>query len=397
MSGEAGWSARTRILRLGEPSRDRPGFVNSPVSRGSTVVFPTLAEHRATREDPFARTLSYGATGGPTQFALEDCIAGIEGGTRTQLAPSGLAAATLALLAYLKSGDHCLVCDGVYGPVRRFCDTMGKDLGIETSYFAPDATAAQIRALLRPETRVIYAESPASHTMEFLDVGMLADLAKRHGASLLIDNTWGVHLFQPFAHGADCSIQAATKYLGGHSDLTLGAVTTRADADWGRVRRAGYTLGYTVGPDDCWLAMRGIRTLSVRLKAHMESALQVAQWLRARPEVATVLHPAFPECPGHAIWKRDYSGANGLFSILLSPKFSPHAVEAMVESLKLFRIGASWGGYESLVFPTRVTRTAKREDAASLMCRLHVGLEDPQDLIDDLEQGFAALHAAAGS
>ncbi len=237
------------------------GFVNPPLMRGSTVLYPTISKRDEVRVKPFAQALTYGAQGNPTHHRLEDIVAEIEGGTRCQIVSTGLAAVTMALLAYLKAGDHCLMPDSVYGPARRFCDTVAKDYGVETTYYPPEADEATLTKLVKPNTTVVYAESPGSHSMEVQDVPMLARLAKKIGAKLLMDNTWGIHFFQPFAHGVDCSIQAATKYIAGHSDVLLGTITVNNDTEWERVRKTCMILGQYASPDDCWLALRGVRTL----------------------------------------------------------------------------------------------------------------------------------------
>jgi cystathionine beta-lyase len=297
-------------------------------------------------------------------------------------------------LAYLKAGDHCLMPDSVYGPARVFCDTMLRRLGIETTYYPPEVDEAGMAALIRPNTTVVYTESPGSHTFEVQDIPAIARAAHARGAKVLMDNTWGIHVFQPFKHGVDASIQALTKYVVGHSDVLLGSITTASDEDWRIVRGGTLALGQYASPDDCWLALRGVRTMGVRLERQMRSGIEVAQWFAARPEVQQVLHPALPGAPGHDIWKRDFTGACSLFGVAFKPEYSAAATHAMIESLALFGIGASWGGYESLAVPTTgfVTRTAGKGPAGTI-CRFHIGLEHPADLIADLEQGLAVLRA----
>jgi cystathionine beta-lyase len=385
----------TRLSRVGRTDKRSGGFVNPAVHRGSTVLYPNMAERQRNQGKARAleQALVYGLMGTPTHFALEDAIAEIEGGTRCQIVSSGLAAITTPLLAYLSTGQHCLVPDSVYGPTRRFCDSMLVRMGIETTYYDPCIEPAGLEALLRANTSVLFVESPGSHTFDVQDVPALAEVAHAHGAKVLMDNTWGIHFFQPFRHGVDVSIQAATKYIGGHSDLMLGAVTVNSAADWERVRLAALELGQYASPDDCWLALRGLRTLSVRLERQMHSGLAVAAWLAERPEVKLVLHPALPGAPGHALWRRDFTGACGLFGVVFQPAFSRQAVHALVESLDLFGIGASWGGYESLVLPTRdsIRRSAGTGDFGGQMLRLHIGLEEPADLIADLARGLGVL------
>jgi cysteine-S-conjugate beta-lyase len=359
------------------------------------VLYPNVAARREAGKHRLDQALVYGVMGGPGHHALEDVIAAIEGGTRCQIVSSGLAAVTTPLLAYLRAGDHCLMPDSVYGPARAFADTMLAPLDIAVTYYRPEIDEAGIAALMRPNTRVVYAESPGSHTFEVQDVPALARAAHARGAKLLMDNTWGIHFFQPFRHGVDVSIQALTKYVVGHSDVLLGSVTTNADADWERVRGTALALGQYASPDDCWLALRGVRTMGVRLERQMRSGIEIARWFQARPEVAQVLHPALPDAPGHALWKRDFSGACSLFGIVFKPQYSAEATHAMVESLALFGIGASWGGYESLALPTTgfVTRTAGSGQFAGPLCRFHIGLEETADLIADLENGLAVLRA----
>jgi cystathionine beta-lyase len=392
-SGQARPGLGTRLTHLGRAGTRVRGFVNPPLHRGSTVLQPTVAARREAGKHRLDQQLIYGVMGGPTHHALEDVIAEIEGGTRCQIVSSGLAAVTTPLLAYLRAGDHCLMPDSVYGPARAFADTMLAGLGIAVTYYRPDIDEAGIAALMRPTTKVVYAESPGSHTFEVQDVPTLARAAHARGAKLLMDNTWGIHFFQPFTHGVDVSIQALTKYVVGHSDVLLGSVTTNADEDWERVRGTALALGQYASPDDCWLALRGVRTMAVRLERQMEAGIEIARWFAARPEVLQVLHPALAGAPGHALWKRDFSGACSLFGVVFKPEYSAEATHAMVESLALFGIGASWGGYESLALPTTgfITRTAGSGEFAGPLCRFHIGLEEPADLIADLERGLTLL------
>ncbi len=336
------------------------------------------------------QALTYGTQGGPTHHALEDLIALVEGGTRSQIFGTGLAACVVPLLGYLSAGDDLLMPDSVYGPVRSFCDSMLRRLGVTTRYYRTDTTADALAPLIQPQTRVLYLESPGSHTFEMQDVPALSALAHAHNLTVMIDNTWGFANFDPFAHGVDVSMQALTKYASGHSDILLGAATTASDHHWQRVRDAALILGQYASPDDCWLAIRGMRTLSVRLDRQMESGLTVARWFATRPEVAQVLHPALPGSPGHDIWARDFTGACSLFGVVFAPPITAEATHRMVDALKLFGIGASWGGYESLALPTTgfVTRSDVSPAFSGPMVRFHVGLEDPLDLIADLEQAF---------
>jgi cystathionine beta-lyase len=388
----------TRLTQMGRAGSRVHGFVNPPLVRGSTVLHPDLDDRRIQGVRRHEQALVYGTHGTPTHFALEDAIAEIEGGTRCQIVSSGLSAITTPLLAFLKSGQHVLVPDSVYGPTRRFCDGMLAGFGIATSYYDPMITAEGLEALMRPETAVLFLESPGSHTFEVQDVPALSAVAHAHGARVMMDNTWGIQFFQPFRHGVDISIQAVTKYIGGHSDVILGAVTVAAEEDWHRLRDAALTLGQYASPDDCWLALRGIRSLGVRLKQQQANGIAVARWLAERPEVLRVLHPALPGSPGHELWKRDFTGACSLFGVVLKPEYSAKAVGAMIDGMVLFGIGASWGGFESLILPTSGTihRTAGTGRFGGEMMRLHIGLEDTADIIADLERGFACLAGASG-
>jgi cystathionine beta-lyase len=384
---------RTRLSHTGRAGKRVHGFVNPPLLRGSTVLTPTVAERRALQARRGERVLSYGLGGSQTHWALEDVIADVEGGTRCAIVCSGLAAVTTPLLAFLKSGDHCLVPDSVYGPARSFCDGVLKRYGVQTTYYDPLVEESALAGLLRPNTTVVYTESPGSHTFEVQDVPMIARVAHAHGAKVLMDNTWGIHHFQPFKHGVDVSIQAATKYPAGHSDILIGSVTVNSDADWHTLHATVRGLGQYASPDDCWLTLRGMRTMGVRLAHQMEAGIEVAHWLSKRPEVMQVLHPALPGAPGHAIWKRDFSGACSLFGVEFKPEFSPDSTSAFVDALELFGIGASWGGFESLALPTTgaVVRTASPNRFAGPLVRIHIGLEDVADLIADLEQGLKVM------
>lgn len=377
----------TRFVLAGQ-GHTANGFVNPPVYRGSTVLFPDLAT-LATGNQPY----TYGTHGTPTVRALEEAVARLEGGYRTRLFCSGLAAVTVPLLAFLKQGDHVLMVDSVYGPNRRFCDTLLPNYGVSVSYYDP-LIGAGIANLIRPNTRVVFTESPGSHTMEVQDIPAIAEAAHKAGALVMIDNTWGAgHYFNAFAHGCDLSIQAATKYIGGHSDVLMGTVTCTA-ACFQQFDTTYEILGQCVSGDEAALALRGLRTMDVRMERHMKNAITVAEWLKARPEVARVLYPALAGDPGHELWKRDFSGAAGLFTIILKP-VTQKAVAALVDGLELFGIGYSWGGYESLVVPTHPVRTATRWQPEGPALRLQIGLEDPADLIADLAAGFKRLQASA--
>jgi cystathionine beta-lyase len=385
----------TALVHAGRNGTKSYGYVNPPLVRGSTVLYPDMATKLAVGRRRHEPVDIYGTHGTATHFALQAAVAEIEGGSHCQVVGSGLAAVTVPLLAYLRSGDHMLVPDSVYGPTRNFCDGILARCGVTTEYYDPMISAADLRLRLRPNTRILFTESPGSHTFEVQDIPMLARLAHEAGAKLFMDNTWGVLNFQPFAHGVDVSIQALTKYIGGHSDLILGAVTVNSDEDWAWLRDGALQMGAYASPDDCWLALRGLRTLRVRLKAQEEAGLRVAKWFASRPEVARVLHPALPSCPGHEIFTRDFTGACSLFSVVFQPNFSAAAVVAMLDALQLFGIGASWGGFESLALPT--TGTIRRSEGTGAfegeLARFHIGLEDTDELIADLEQGLAALRA----
>jgi cystathionine beta-lyase len=385
----------TRLSHAGRAGTNIRGFVNPAVHRGSTMLYPSMAERMKGGAERLEQKPHYGTGGNPTHWALENVIAEIEGGTRCQVVSTGLAAVTVPLLAYVKSGDHVLMPDSVYGPARSFCDSFLSKMGVATSYYDPCIDAAGIEALFRAETTVLYLESPGSHSFEMQDVPALAAVGRRRGATVMLDNTWGIHYFQPFRHGVHVSIQALTKYVVGHSDVLLGSVTVATEADWERVRGTSLVLGQYASPDDCWLALRGVRTMGVRMEHQMRSAIAVAEWLRGRPEIREVLYPALPGARGHELWKRDFTGACSLFGVVFRPDISREQVFAMAEALQLFGKGASWGGYESLALPSTgfLTRTATSGDFGGQMMRLHVGLEDVEDLKSDLAQGLAVMNA----
>ncbi len=389
----------TKLSHTGRNDKTVHGFVNPPLLRGSTVLYPTVAERKRMGGLRGQRALTYGLGGSATHWALEDVIAEVEGGTRCAIVCSGLAAVTTPLLAFLKAGDHMLMPDTVYGPSRNFSEGMLKRFGVETTFYDPVIDGAGIAALLRPNTTVVYTESPGSHTFEVQDIPAIAKAAHAGGApggaKVLMDNTWGIHHFQPFKHGVDVSIQAATKYPAGHSDILIGSITVNSEDDWQTLHAGSRGLGQYASPDDCWLTLRGLRTMGVRLAHQEQAGLEVARWLATRPEVARVLHPALPGAPGHALWKRDFSGACSLFGVEFKPDYSVESTHAFCEALALFGIGASWGGFESLALPTSgfVTRTAGGARFAGPLVRLHIGLEDVADLLADLEQGLAVLRA----
>lgn len=383
----------TRLSHAGRHGTHIRGFVNPPLHRGSTMLHESVADRIAGASQRLEQAKSYGIQGSETHHMLENVVAEIEGGTRCQIVSTGLAAVTTPLLTYLRAGEHCLMPDSVYGPARSFANGMMRGLGIETSFYDPEIDAAGLAALFRPTTRVLYLESPGSHTFEVQDVPALAAVARARGAKVLMDNTWGIHFFQPFRHGVDVSIQALTKYVVGHSDVLLGSITVACEEDWARVREGALQLGQYASPDDCWLALRGARTMAVRLQRQMQSGLAVARWFAAQPQVARVLHPALPGAPGHALWARDFTGACSLFGVEFRPTVSQAAMHRMVDALTLFGIGASWGGFESLALPTTgfITRTAAASRFQGPVCRFHIGLEDPEDLIADLSQATARM------
>ena len=379
----------TKVVHLGREPFEQHGFVNPPVYRGSTVLYKTLDAINS-RKQPY----TYGRRATPTTRALEDAITDLEGGAATILTSSGLGAVSTALLAFVTAGDHILITDSAYQPGRAFADRMLKRLGVETTYYDPHL-GADIEKLFRPNTRLVLVESPGSQTFEMQDIPAIANAAHARDIWVRADNTWATPLFcKPLALGADVSIQAATKYVVGHADAMLGAVTYTERAR-PHVIRAKETLGIAVGSEEAWLGLRGIRTLAVRLERHQRSGLEVARWLAARPEVARVLHPGLESDPGHALWKRDFLGACGLFSVILKP-VSEAAVAAMLDGLKLFGMGYSWGGYESLVIPFDPTsyRTATKWVGPGPALRFHIGLEAVEDLLRDLDAGFERLNTA---
>ena len=381
----------TLLVTGGRTHPEEPHLVNPPVCRGSTVLFPTVA-HLKGRHGTGG--MSYGRNGTPTTFALQDTFAELEEADGCRVAASGKAAIATALTALVKAGDHVLVTDNIYAPSRQYCDRVLARFGVETTYFDP-LIGSGIAELMRPETRLVFVESPGSLTFEVQDVPAIAAVAKRNGALTVMDNTWATPLFfKPYDHGVDVTIHAGTKYVVGHSDAMMGLITWKGSEVGARIDAGVKDMGAPAGPDDCWLALRGIRTMGVRLKHHEQAALALADWLQARPEVATVLHPALPSCPGHDIFKRDFQGSSGLFGFVLQP-FPDEAVAAMLDSMELFGMGYSWGGYESLLIPTWPPRTATSWAAAGPAMRIHVGLEDTADLIADLDAGLARLRAAA--
>lgn len=385
----------TLLSHLGRDPGRYSGMVNTPIFRTSTVIFPNLTAYEKRRDAGF-KSVVYGLHGTPTTFAFEDTVARIEGGYQAVALPNGLAAIVGTLLALTRNGGgHLLVTDGVYAPARNFCERQLRPRGVDIEYYDP-LIGAGIAAKLRPDTIALYCESPSSLSFEIQDIPAMAAAAHARDIPVVMDNTWGTpYFFQSFQHGVDISIQAATKYIAGHSDVMMGVIITN-ERYWQQVRETVKDYGYGVSPEDCYLALRGIRTMGVRLKQQMANAIEVARFLETRAEVSRVLYPALESHPGHALWKRDFRGAASLFSFVLKP-VGDTAVKAFVDTLKLFGIGSSWGGYESLVnvAHTDKLRTATGWKPEGPMIRLHIGLESPQDLIADLDGAFAALRNAA--
>jgi cysteine-S-conjugate beta-lyase len=382
----------TKMMLGGRNPDEQFGFVNTPIYRGSTVLKPTVA---ALNDRQHARFV-YGTHGTPTTEALEKAWTELSGAAGTVLVPSGLAAVTIAFMACLKAGDHFLVPDSVYRPARNFCDTVLKRMGVETTYYDP-LIGGGIKALLRPNTTAVHTEAPGSQSFEMQDIPAIAAVAHAHGAVVLMDNTWATPLlFPPHERGVDLAIEAGTKYLGGHSDILLGMISAN-DRCIKQLRDTFLAFGACPSPEDVWLGLRGLRTMELRLRTQEKKTLEMARWLQKRPEVLRVLHPALPDDPGHAIWKRDFKGSSSLFSIVLKPV--PHkAVEAMLNGLGLFGMGFSWGGYESLAVPfdCAAYRTATPWNPGGPCIRLQIGLESNRDLKADLAAGFRRLAKAAG-
>ncbi|MCD6070066.1 MAG: cystathionine beta-lyase [Microvirga sp.] len=382
-------SERTRLVHAGREPFEQHGFVNTPIYRGSTVLYPTTDDllHRRGR-------YSYGTKGTPTTNSLETAWTELTGAAGTVLAPSGLAAVTVALMSCLKAGDHLLMTDSVYLPTRHFCNGILKKFGVETTYYDP-LIGAGIETLLRPNTTAVFTEAPGSQSFEMQDIPAIAEVAHRHGAVVLMDNTWATPLlFPPHERGVDIAIEAGTKYLSGGSDLLLGLVSANGRC-FKALRDTYDSFAMCPGPEDVFLGLRGLRTMALRLREHEKQALEMARWLEARPEVARVLHPALESYPGHEIWKRDFKGSSGLFSIILKP-CSDRALAVMLDGLALFGMGYSWGGFESLVIPFNCAsyRTATRWEPGGHALRFHIGLEDLGDLKRDLDAGFTRLREA---
>jgi len=380
-------AAQTLLVHGGRDPDRFAGMVNTPVHRGSTILSRTMKEWESRKlpENPMA---SYGRFGTPTTRAFETFVAELEGGHRSLSFPSGLSACTHTLLAFLKSGDHVLLTDSVYGPTRTFANKVLARMGITATYFDP-LIGAGIRELIRPNTRVVFLESPGSWTFEMQDVPAIAEQAHRAGAVVIMDSTWATPLFfKPLAQGVDVSIHAATKYMIGHSDALLGVATATAQA-WPTLMAGGYDFGQTAGPDDIYLALRGLRTMDVRMRQHWLNGVRLAESLLGQPLVERVLHPALPGDPGHALWKRDFTGASGLFGVVLRTS-DRRVINGIVDRLQLFGIGLSWGGFESLVLPCEpeITRSVRPCPYNGRLLRIHAGLENVEDLVADMSQAF---------
>jgi len=395
----------TQLVTLGRDTKASFDFVNPPLVRGSTVLHDDVADMRSrvarrnAGEDSEGGTPpAYGIYGTPSHLAFYEALTALEGGYRSWAFPSGLTACTMAILAYVQQGDHVLIPDSVYGPTRRFArDTLPR-YGVQASFYDPrigEQGRAAVESLFRPNTRVFFLESPGSLSFEMQDVPLLASVARARDAISVIDNTWATPLyFQPLARGVDVSVHAATKYIGGHSDLIIGTVTCNERA-WPRMRETIHHYGLTTSPDDCWLALRGLRSMGARLAQHRATAEALIGWLKRQPEVERILYPADPDDPGHALWKRDMSGACGLFGVALKTGIAEARFHAFIDGMKLFGRGYSWGGFESLLIPALPERTVTPYEYSGRLFRIGAGLEDPTDLIADLDAGFARLRAAA--
>ncbi len=381
----------TTAVSAGRMSAEHFGTVNTPVYRTSTILHSDLASLKAELSDGKLKRYAYGRLGTPTTVSFEEAVSALEGAARTVSLPSGLNAITTAILAVCSADDHLLMTDNAYGPTRRFCNGALKRLGVETTFYDP-LIGAGIEELFRPNTKAVFCESPGSLTFEVQDIPAISAAAHEHGIAVLMDNTWATPFFFPaLKRGVDLDIHAATKYICGHSDTMMGTISAN-EANTQRLVSFVNGLGLYASGDDCFLALRGLRTLAVRLKRHQETAMRLASWLEERPEVSRVLYPALESDPGHVLWKRDFLGASGLFGVVLKP-VSERALAAMIDGLKHFGIGYSWGGYESLIIPAEFVRTATTFQAEGPVIRLHAGLEHPDDLLSDLATGFARMNA----
>ncbi|CAH6781848.1 cystathionine beta-lyase/L-cysteine desulfhydrase/alanine racemase [Vibrio chagasii] len=386
----------TKLITAGRDKKWTNGVVNPPVQRASTVVFNSVEEKRKATINRANKTLFYGRRGTNTHFAFQDAMVEVEGGAGCALYPCGTAAISNAILSFVETGDHILMVDTCYEPTRDFCDTIMKKMGVETTYYEP-TIGEGIQDLIKPNTKVLFTESPGSVTMEVQDIPTLARIAHEHDIIVMLDNTWAAGVnFSPFEFGVDISIQAATKYIVGHSDVMLGTAVANEKC-WDQLREQSYLMGQCVSPDDAYLGLRGIRTLDVRLRQHAESSLKVAKWLETRPEVDHVRHPALESCPGHEFFKRDFTGGNGLFSFVLKNS-NTKATTALLDGMTHFSMGYSWGGFESLILANEPSsfdslRTVANPNFEGTLIRVHIGLEDVDDLIADLEAGLERYNA----
>jgi cystathionine beta-lyase len=383
----------TKITTLGRNPQKYDGVVNPPVYHASTILFKDYEAYKDSRKGGYINA-SYGRYGTPPIIAFAAALAELDGGAGAMITASGAAAQTTALLSVLSSGDHLLITDSVYDPTRKFCNMELKRWGVETTYFDPNIGAG-IEALFKPNTKAVFLESPGSLTFEIQDVPAIAAIAHKHGAAVILDNTWAAPILnKPFELGVDISAYSATKYVSGHSDLIMGVISAN-EKYLPIVEQTHKNLGACPGPDDVYLAQRGLRTLGVRMKQHETAALEIAKWMKTLPEVTQVLHPALPDCPGHELWKRDFNGSNGLFGFKVKP-CSEAAIAAFVDGLHHFGMGYSWGGYESLILRlwlTNIRSLPQKDD--DIYFRIHIGLEDIDDLKEDLEAGFKRMRALA--
>lgn len=387
---------KTLLVNAGRSKKWTNGVVNPPIQRASTVVFDSVAEKNHATVNRANKTLFYGRRGTHTHFAFQEAMVEIEGGVGCALFPCGAAAIANSILSFVQTGDHILMVDTCYEPTRDFCEKIMKKMGIETTYYPP-TIGEGIRALIQPNTKVLFTESPGSITMEVQDIPTLARVAHEHDIIIMLDNTWAAGVnFSPFEHGVDISIQAATKYIVGHSDVMLGTAIANEKC-WDQLREQSYLMGQCVSPDDAYLGLRGLRTLDVRLRQHAQNSLAIAHWLADQPEVDHVRHPALETCPGHEFYQRDFTGGNGLFSFVLKSS-DAKATTALLDGMQHFSMGFSWGGFESLILANEPKsfdslRTVAHPHFAGTLIRVHIGLEDVDDLIADLKAGLERYSA----
>ncbi|MGI9318558.1 MAG: cystathionine beta-lyase [bacterium] len=385
----------TRTVHNGRDPASQGGMINAPIYHGSTVVFPTLADLEQSRLDHDLKDkVVYGRLGNPSTFAFENAVADLENGYGSVSVSSGMAAVTTTILAFAGSGDHVLMVDSAYGPTRSFCDNYLNRMGVEVSYYDP-MVGAGIEDLVKANTKLIFMESPGSITFEVQDVPEIVSVARKHNITTALDNSWATPLYyRPLDFGVNVSVTAGTKYIAGHADAMIGLITTDEESFY-VVKRCRDLLGQSLAPDDVYLGTRGIRTLSVRVKQHEQQGLALAKWLQSHSEVLKIIHPAIQGCPGHAVWKRDFSGSSGLFSFIIKPR-SRHALANLLDHMELFSMGYSWGGYESLIVPQEPakSRTATTWENPGQLIRVHAGLENIEDLIADMEAGLSRYAAS---